>query len=188
MIDSKLDRRRKGVYGPPVLKRQVFFIDDFNMPALEVYGAQPPIELIRQWMDFSGWYDRKNIGDFRQIIDVNFAAAMGPPGGGRNPITPRLLRHFHYLTFLEFEDAVKKEIFGKIFGFWINRTEFPDFFQPILTASLKVYRTICEELLPTPAKTHYTFNLRDLSKIFQGMLMFDPETIQVKLFVYPTNF
>ncbi|KAJ8971587.1 hypothetical protein NQ317_002870 [Molorchus minor] len=165
LIDSKLDRRRKGIFGPPVLKRQIFFIDDFNMPALDNYGAQPPIELIRQWMDFSGWYDRKNIGDFRTIIDVNFAAAMGPPGGGRNPVTARLLRHFHYITFLEMEDDSKRKIFGTILNFWLGRTEsLSDYFEAMLSSTLNIYTIILQELLPTPAKTHYTFNLRDLSK------------------------
>ncbi|KAJ3657289.1 hypothetical protein Zmor_009105 [Zophobas morio] len=179
LIDAKLDRRRKGVFGPPVLKRQVFFIDDFNMPALEVFGAQPPIELIRQWMDFGGWYDRKNIGDFRSIIDTNFCVAMGPPGGGRNPVTARLLRHFHYLAFIEMEDDSQRKIFGTILKFWMDRipvdNDLGGLYSPILDATLNVYNTILRELLPTPAKTHYTFNLRDLSKIFQGMLMFNPE-------------
>lgn len=55
----------------------------------------------------SGWYDRKDIGLFRWIEDVNFIAAMGPPGGGRNPVTPRLLRHFHFIAFPEMEEDDK---------------------------------------------------------------------------------
>ena len=49
----------------------------------------------------------------------------------------------------------------------------------IVATSISVYKTISAQLLPTPAKSHYTFNLRDLSKIFQGMTMVEAKVLPV---------
>lgn len=76
-------------------------------------------------------------------------------------------------------------IFGTILRFWLNRTEqFGNFHYNLLTTTLNIYSVILQELLPTPAKTHYTFNLRDLSKVFQGILMYQAESVTVIFFYY----
>ena len=57
----------------------ITFIDEFNMPKRDDYGSQPPLELIRQWIDYGFWYDRAKQQP-KLIKDMQLICAMGPPG------------------------------------------------------------------------------------------------------------
>ena len=175
IIDNKLDKRKKGVFGPRQGTRAVVFIDDLNMPMLEEYGAQPPIEIIRQWLDHGGWYDREEL-TMRKLVDIQFCAAMGPPGGGRNPVTPRMLRHFNQISICDFDDNSLRRVYTAITDWWCRRASVPKDVGlklpgKLVEATLEIYNTIKRELLPTPMKSHYTYNMRDISKVWQGVSM-----------------
>ena len=108
---GNLGKRRKGMFGPPMGQTAIIFVDDMNMPEVETYGAQPPIELLRQLVDCGGYYDLKE-KSWVKIVDTVMACAMGPPGGGRNGTTPRFLRHFHLLCVDSFDDDTLTLIFS----------------------------------------------------------------------------
>uniref|UniRef100_T1IWC0 AAA+ ATPase domain-containing protein n=1 Tax=Strigamia maritima TaxID=126957 RepID=T1IWC0_STRMM len=160
-----------------------FFIDDLNMPVVETYGAQPPIELIRQWFDHKNWFDRK---DTTKILlqDIQFMFGMGPPGGGRNPITPRLTRHFSVIAINQFSDESMHRIFNTLMTLYMKDHEFPPdamaLIGPIVTATLEIYKSALANLLPTPAKSHYLFNLRDFSRVILGICLIKRESVTYK--------
>jgi dynein heavy chain len=170
LLDSKFEKRRRGVYGPPTGKYNVIFIDDLNMPKKEYYGAQPPIELVRQWMDYGGWYNRKEL-KLQQIIDICHVSGMGPPGGGRTEITGRLRRHYNTITAADLARESIAKIFSTIVDHFLSPFEeaVQKLKSNLVETSLIVFERAIAELLPTPAKSHYTFNLRDIWKVFQGI-------------------
>ena len=174
LIDSKCEKRRKGVFGPSAGKQFIIFVDDVNMPMKEEYGAQPPIEILRQWFDNGGWYDRKAL-EMRKIIDVIFVCACGPPGGGRNHVTARFYRHFNIINYADMSDKSLFLIFNTILSNFLGifDSSVQEIASGIVKSTIDVYNIILDELRPTPAKPHYTFNMRDVSKVFQGLLMID---------------
>jgi len=179
-IESKLQKKTKTLFGGPSGKRVIVFVDDINMPAVEEYGAQPPIELLRQFQDFKGFYDRTKLY-WKNICDTTLIASAAPPGGGRSPLTERFMRHFLLLCLPKPANDVMQRIFCSILtGFFKSdkfAAELPGKVKPIVDSTIALFQDISKELLPTPSKSHYTFNLRDISKVFQGMLMCKPKQV-----------
>lgn len=182
IIESKLEKKKKNTLGPPSgISKVVLFIDDLNMPKLDTYGSQPTIELLRQYLDFSGFYDREKL-IWTEVHDLAIIATCAPPGGGRNHITSRLLSHFNLLNITAPNEMVLGKIFKTIVEGFLKpfMSEVRSVSDAIVNSSTEIYHRMCLELLPTPAKSHYTFNLRDLSKVVQGILQVKPSIIQTK--------
>ncbi|KAH0628434.1 hypothetical protein JD844_009589 [Phrynosoma platyrhinos] len=179
IIESKLEKKRKNILGAPGKKRVVIFVDDLNMPKLDRYGSQPPIELLRQYQDFGGFYDREKLF-WKEIHDVTICSACAPPGGGRNPVTPRFIRHFAMLCLPTPSEHSLKQIFKAILkGFLAEFSQaVKQTAKSIVEAAVEIYQRMSIDLLPTPAKSHYVFNLRDLSKCVQGILQCDPVSVR----------
>ncbi|XP_044910412.1 dynein axonemal heavy chain 6 isoform X7 [Felis catus] len=185
IIESKLERKRKNILGAPGNKQVVIFVDDLNMPRLDRYGSQPPIELLRQYQDFGGFYDRNKLF-WKDIQDVTIVSACAPPGGGRNPVTPRFIRHFSMLCLPTPSEHSLKQIFQAILNGFLS--DFPPAVKQtasnIVEAAVEIYNRMSVDLLPTPAKSHYIFNLRDLSKCVQGILQCDPGTVREEIQIF----
>ena len=173
-LENNVDKRSGAIYGPPAGKKLIVFLDDLNMPFVDTYGTQQPITLLQTLMSRGFFYDRGKDLNQKILKDLDYIAAMGPPGGGRNPVTPRFIALFNVFNLTEPTAGTLDLICSNIIT-----TKFEPFastgvkeavakFPKIL---LRVFAFIVGSLPPTPSKFHYIFNLRDISRVTEGVCL-----------------
>ena len=169
---GKLGTRFYGLSG----KTLVFFIDDFNMPYVDQYGTQSPIALLRQIVDYNLVYDRENLEEYITIQDLYFCACLNPKAGSFT-IEQRLQRHFSLFACQTPDEMVIKQIYKQILSSHFAKFKFAgieDMARKLTNSSFNLFNRILQDgkvFSPTAQKFHYQFNLRDLSRVTEGIML-----------------
>lgn len=106
---------------------------------------------------------------------------MCPPGGGRPNVTSRLIRHMSIVSMDSFDDNTLKKIFTAIVDWHFGQDYEPEIVRwarPMVYATMLVYQSATQLFLPTPAKSHYIFNLRDFARVIRGLLLIPPPLLK----------
>jgi hypothetical protein len=171
-IEASVEKRQGKTFGPPNNKRMLCFIDDISMPLVNEWGDQITLEIVRMQIENRGFYSLDKPGEFTGIVDVLILGAMLHPGAGKNDIPNRAKRHFHVMNVTLPSNASINQIFGAMsssfFG-WSKDDAIKEMATNLVSMTISIWDRIKTKMLPTPAKFHYLFNLRDLSRVFQGI-------------------
>lgn len=107
---------------------------------------------------------------------------MGKPGGGRAELSNRIVSKMHLINFTVPTESQMRRIYetmaqAKFQQFY---EEIKELVEPLTIATITLFHQISETFLPTPAKSHYVFNMRDISKVFQGLYLADKNFYESK--------
>ncbi|XP_048577711.1 dynein axonemal heavy chain 8 isoform X3 [Nematostella vectensis] len=179
-IENNIYHRQGFVFGAKKGKALNMFIDDLSIPQPDDHGVQEVNELLRQVLDQQVFFNTKKPFDRRVLEGVSVTSAVSlhneqSTSGQPQRIPERLKRHFamFYLpapigeSLFTVVNSVLEANMAQNQGMGLPQ----DFHDQIVTASCQLLTSVQNVLRPspTPGRCHYQFNLRDLTRVFQGL-------------------
>ncbi|KAI0977659.1 hypothetical protein GJ496_008262 [Pomphorhynchus laevis] len=182
LLERKLERKAGKTFAPPGKKKMVFFIDDLNMPKVDQYQTVLAHTILRQHLDYGHWYDRSKLL-LKEIKNCQYVVCMNQ-NAGNFFISPRLQRHF--ITFaMSFpsKEALQTTLASILYGHMTSRKEaeyqfssdMKAFIPAFVEGTISIHSRIASLFLPTAIKFHYLFNLRDIQRIYEGIIFANNE-------------
>ena len=189
-LEGYIDKRSGSFFGPPMGKHMVFFIDDMNLPEIETYGTQNSIAFLTQHMQHGSVFDREDLGFRKQLVDIQYVAAMNPTAGSFE-ICERCQRHFATFAIAMPSKSDLTTIFSSLFGGHLSSfgTNMQELSGKIVEAAIAIHEVVNTKFLPSAIKFMYNWNMRELSNIFQGCCLSKSDyyikpSMLVRLFVH----
>jgi dynein heavy chain len=173
IIEENIDKRTFKTYGPKASgKKMVVFIDDMNMPKIDTYGTQQPLALSLFLIGRKQLYQRGGDLELREIADTQFVGCITPAAGGNNRVDPRVMTLFSVFHVTPPGRETIEKIYVQILEKHVEEfaADIVGVVGKVTQATVQLFETISEKLPRTPLKFHYVFNLRDLSRIYEGLL------------------
>ncbi|XP_037943923.1 dynein beta chain, ciliary-like [Teleopsis dalmanni] len=175
VLDRPLEKKSGRTYAPAGPNRRLIYqINDLNMPEVDAYGTVQPHTIIRQFMDYSQWYDRQKL-QLKDIRHCQFVASMNPTAGSFT-IDPRLQRHFCVFSVATPDESTLQIIYSNILNSHLENPlngftkEIKSIANLLVQVGIALHRRVEYAFLPTAIKFHYMFNLRELTNIYQGLM------------------
>ena len=180
----------------PSANRLLVVIDDVSLNAPEAFGAHPPLEVLRFWLEHGGFYDTTKLA-FNAVMETQWLLSGSASGGValRHPLPDRLARHVHVLCM----PSPSSDAIGTIFRSLVSGFLSTDLvtlraapapvsggavaFSPDLRkageaavgACLSLLGTLGQDVRPSPVRLQYSLDaLRDVARVVDGIAQARP--------------
>jgi dynein heavy chain len=176
LFESVLEKKAGKNYGPIAAKNLAIVLDDINMEAVDQFGDQSGLELVRQMLDYKTWYDREKHAE-KLLNGTQLIAGMNV-ARGNDAVNDRLLRHF-----VIFNQEYSQESLNRIFHARLKTYfEIPKFDPKLCDEAFINKLVLCtvdlhskmNGLFQKSIETHhYDFDLRHQLRVLDGVRLAD---------------